>query len=157
MAAFALAYEWIEWTNVIEHTQLCQAINADLNMGAGGPHVTDTYQYETRPDGPWYKFDSYLKDQIEREHTTLYDPHAADASWAGKHLLAIVKKHSPARFKIMQSQVEDWLTGKTEKIKSPSNTPFDSLSYANIKKAQQHARVKQVGTGQILGPREGIS
>lgn len=108
----------------------------------------------TQPDHPWHNFHSYLEDQIKREHTIVYDLYAAGPSWVGKHFLAIVKKHSPAKFKIMQSQVEDWLTGKTEKIKSPSNTPF--YSHAIIRKAQQHARVKQVGAGQILGPRVNI-
>ena len=155
MAAYALACEWIEWTNIMEHALRCQAINADPNMGAGEQHLAEPFQAITQPDHPWHKFDGYLKTQIEGEHTTFYDPHAANPSWVGKHFLAIVEKRSPAKFKIMQNQVEDWLTRKTEKIKPPSNTPF--YSHAIVKKAQQHAKVQPVKTGQILGPRVNIS
>lgn len=141
MATYALIMEWLEWTNTIEHSLRCKAINADPNMGAGESHVTDTYHDRIRPDGIWRTFDGYLKYGIEKKHTTYFDPHAEDDSWVGKHLLAIEKKRSPAQFEITESEVEGWLTRKDGRIKPLSNIPF--YSDAIIEEALQQARIQQ--------------
>jgi hypothetical protein len=124
-AAFALSFEWDEWINVVEHHIETQRINADPAMGGGGPHVRPTFAaYFAVADAGWFQFGNYLTVQIAAHHTTGYDPNAANPDWKGKKLLDIVQSASMAPLLITQKQVNDYLSGKTKKVKQVSNNPF---------------------------------
>ena len=127
-AAYALCIEWEEWANIAEHDIKAEKINQEL--GAGGPHVTRSYRnvYVT-PDRGWFLFSNYLKFQIDNNHTTSYD---ANADWKGKELLKIVEKTSSVYLKITQQQVNDFISGKTKRMKNFSNNPFMSEKLINI-------------------------
>lgn len=136
-AAYALCIEWEEWVNVVEHDLKTQKINADPAMGPGGPHVTRTFAASFAvADAGWFLFSNYLQTQIASGHTGGYDANAANADWKGKSMLSIAQHDSRANLQITQVQVNNYLSGKTTKVKQVSNNPFKNE--AIIKAARNH-------------------
>jgi len=129
VAAYALATEWDEWANVAEHDLKTQKINADPAMAlahGAGPHVTRTFAgHFGIPDAGWFRFANYLNDQIAAGHTTAYDANANTPNWAGKRILAVADPSKPV-FRITPLQVTNYLSGKTQKVKSFGSNPFKS-------------------------------
>ncbi len=146
-AAQALASEWLEWINIMEHAWFCRVMNNDPHMGAEGPHIKEIYRSQTKPGHEWYDFRNYLKTQIQTGHTlTAFDRDAANASWIGNDMLSIIEKRYPASLIMTEKQVSDWrITKATRKIKSPSNNPFNSLTL--VEQARQRAAKQTSDSG----------
>ena len=128
-AGVALSVEWDEWINVVEHDLRTQCINADPAMGAGGPHVTRTFAacYPDPHDGNgWFKFKIYLQNQIDLRHTEHYDPAANREDWKGKKIIHRLQDTHPS-LNITQKERDDFISGKTKKVKRPENNPFTTV------------------------------
>lgn len=94
-----------------------------------GPHVTRGLAGGFAvPGAGWYLFDNYLNTQIATGHTGGYDAIAGNPNWKGKRIMNIVKYKSMAYLTITQKQVNDFLSGKTKKVKKLSNNPFKSMT-----------------------------
>jgi hypothetical protein len=125
-AGYALATEWYEWVNSVEHLYLTALINTELGSIPSIRTWEEVVGKQPAPDT--YLFSEYLQFEIGQDHTSNYDPKAKNADWKGKEIVGVVESQSPQSLVITPQQVLDWWqnAGGT---KIRSDNPFMSLQF----------------------------
>lgn len=123
-AAFALAGEWVEWTQLAAFSHRADRVNSDLG---GGEQVTNYFAAGfDRPGEGWFEFVNYLEEMLEARHTAVYDPAAGSEDWVGEEILQLAYEKAPASMVVTEKEFGDFRSGRRRQIKDEAHNPFKS-------------------------------